>query len=369
MRKLLLLLLLSTPAFAAGSFWKLPQPLPNATVLVCPTQTANPCPSPSSIFSDSALTLPIANPFPVGPTGSFGFWVAAGQYTVYVGQPYNVEFDVTLGGSGGGSGTINPNNVAVGSVASFPAAGGSTTVGPTSLTYIQPTLTVSAAGSGNAVLALSGNTSGTSTFTANPVAGTSNNAVTMSNALAAPNGAGTTPSYTFTSCSTCGIFSDGTNTGLQAKTGGGVFLGVNGTNYFNVSTNIVTVSGTSGLSVTAGPTNSLTYSSQTNCAAVGTAANPSVASCTAAPAGSFSCATNASTGTCTVNTTAVTANSQIFVTQRTDTTTGTRLSVTCNTTIDTVQRAVTAVTAATSFTINLGTIAANPECFSYFIIN
>lgn len=107
----------------------------------------------------------------------------------------------------------------------------------------------------------------------------------------------------------------------------------------------------------------------TNCAAVGTSANPSVASCTAAIAGSFSCATNASTGTCTVNTTAVTANSQIFITQRTDTTTGTRLSVTCNTTIDTVQRAVTAVTAATSFTINLGTITTNPECFSYFILN
>jgi hypothetical protein len=30
---------------------------------------------------------------------------------------------------------------------------------------------------------------------------------------------------------------------------------------------------------------------------------------------------------------------------------------------------LTAVTAATSFTINLGTITTNPECFSYFIVN
>jgi len=111
------------------------------------------------------------------------------------------------------------------------------------------------------------------------------------------------------------------------------------------------------------------YATTANCAATGTAANPSVASCSAAAAGSFSCATNASTGTCVVNTTAVTANSEVFVTQRTDTTTGTRLSVTCNTGVSTVLPVITAVTAATSFTINLGTITTNPECFSYYIIN
>jgi hypothetical protein len=70
-----------------------------------------------------------------------------------------------------------------------------------------------------------------------------------------------------------------------------------------------------------------------------------------------------------VNTSAVTANSEIFVTQRADTTTGTRLGVTCNTTLSTAITQITAVTAATSFTINLGTITTNPECFSYFIIN
>lgn len=106
-----------------------------------------------------------------------------------------------------------------------------------------------------------------------------------------------------------------------------------------------------------------------NCSANGTAANPSVVSCAAASAGSFSCATNASTGTCQVNTTVVTANSEIFITQRSDTTTGTRLGVTCNTGLTSAIPEVTAVTAATSFTINLGTVVTNPECFSYFIIN
>ncbi len=106
-----------------------------------------------------------------------------------------------------------------------------------------------------------------------------------------------------------------------------------------------------------------------NCSAIGTSANPSLVACSAAAAGSFSCAVAASTGTCVISTTAVTANSEILITQRTDTTTGTRLSVTCNTGVSTVLPVVTAVTAATSFTINLGTIAANPECFSYHIVN
>lgn len=109
----------------------------------------------------------------------------------------------------------------------------------------------------------------------------------------------------------------------------------------------------------------------TNCAAAGTAANPSVASCSAALSGSFSCATNASTGTCTVNTTVVTANSNIFVQPVAATAIGTKLSVTCNTTADTglVAPRLAAQVAATSFTINLGTFSTNPVCFNYWIVN
>lgn len=110
----------------------------------------------------------------------------------------------------------------------------------------------------------------------------------------------------------------------------------------------------------------------TNCAANGTAASPSVASCAAAPAGAFSCATNASGGTCTVNTTAVTATSQIFVTLVQDE--GTRLSVTCNTglvgTLTVFPTALVATkTAGVGFTISAPTFITNPTCFDYFIIN
>ena len=113
------------------------------------------------------------------------------------------------------------------------------------------------------------------------------------------------------------------------------------------------------------------YQTATNCAAVGTAASPSVASCTAAPAGQFSCATNATGATCQVNTTAVTANSEIFVLEADSATTGTRLGVTCNTgtTVNPATRLIASQTAATGFTINLGTVTTNPACFSYHIIN
>lgn len=122
---------------------------------------------------------------------------------------------------------------------------------------------------------------------------------------------------------------------------------------------------------TAGVLTPQEYATASNCSAVGTAASPSVASCGAAPAGQFSCATNASGATCQVNTTAVTANSEIFVFESDTTTTGTRLGVTCNTstTVNPSTRMLASSVAATGFTVNLGTVTTNPACFSYWIVN
>lgn len=167
-----------------------------------------------------------------------------------------------------------------------------------------------------------------------------------------------------------GLFSNGAGL-LRIGIGGTTIYGINSNLFFPASDNAVSLGQAANRwsTVVGNAITGNTYSTATNCAAVGTAANPSVASCTAASAGSFSCATNASTGTCTVNTTAVTANSEIFIEGRNDTTTGTRLGVTCNTGITTALPEISAVVAATSFTINLGTFTTNPECFSYFIVN
>jgi len=119
-------------------------------------------------------------------------------------------------------------------------------------------------------------------------------------------------------------------------------------------------------SVTAKPlmsTSSLSgalYATATNCSS---SAAPAV--CAAAPAGSVVIAAAATTVT--VNTTAVTANSQITVFE--DSGLGTKLSVTCNTTIVRTY-AVTARTAATSFVITTSAApTTNPACLSYSIVN
>jgi hypothetical protein len=116
------------------------------------------------------------------------------------------------------------------------------------------------------------------------------------------------------------------------------------------------------------PVKATAFQTSTNCAAVGTSASPSVAACGSAAAGSFSCATSA-VNTCTVNTTAVTANSQIFITQRLDTVTGTRLSVTCNAAANATIPNVNAVVAGTSFSFPLTQPVTNPQCYSYNIVN
>lgn len=115
----------------------------------------------------------------------------------------------------------------------------------------------------------------------------------------------------------------------------------------------------------------LTLSTATNCAANGSAANPSVAACGSASAGMFSCATAATTGTCQINTTAVTANSEILITQDDADGGASQLNVTCNTALVTAaaKPILLSKNAGTSFTINLGTVSVNPGCFEYQIVN
>jgi hypothetical protein len=115
----------------------------------------------------------------------------------------------------------------------------------------------------------------------------------------------------------------------------------------------------------------VTISTETNCKAVGSAASPSVAACGDAAAGMFSCATASSTTTCQVNTTKVTANSEIFITQDASDGGASQLNVTCNTAlaVSTTKPILLSKNAGVSFTLNMGTIAVNPACFEYHIVN
>ena len=91
----------------------------------------------------------------------------------------------------------------------------------------------------------------------------------------------------------------------------------------------------------------------------------SVGTCTSAPSGAVTIAAAATTVT--VSTTAVTANSNIIISE--DSSMGTRLGVTCNTTTGR-DYTVTARTAATSFVITSSAApSTNPACLSYWIVN
>lgn len=107
------------------------------------------------------------------------------------------------------------------------------------------------------------------------------------------------------------------------------------------------------------------YGTTTNCAS---GASPAV--CGSATSGDVAVPAGA-TPTLQINTTAITAASQVQLSVTESTTVGTRLGVTCNTTLSTLVNPVeTTRTAATSFTIQLNsTIAVNPACVHYTIIN
>jgi hypothetical protein len=117
---------------------------------------------------------------------------------------------------------------------------------PSGLTYVAPTLTISAAGAGNGAVALSGNTSGTATITAPSIAGTATNPVTISNILAGPNGAAATPTYGFTGCATCGMYQTGSFLALNSLNN--LALQVGG----NTAINVFGSAGTTGNTFTNG---------------------------------------------------------------------------------------------------------------------
>lgn len=125
-----------------------------------------------------------------------------------------------------------------------------------------------------------------------------------------------------------------------------------------------------GLATTASPTFTGTVTVPKVTTTVNCSSNASPAVCTTASAGSIAIPTGITSVALTVNTSAVTANSQIFIVP--DDTLGAKLSVTCNSTLATLVggMAITARTAATSFEVTYnGTIATNPLCASFLIVN
>ncbi len=120
---------------------------------------------------------------------------------------------------------------------------------------------------------------------------------------------------------------------------------------------------------TSTPSVALQVNGTINFGAASTASNcnstASPATCGAAPAGSVAMSTG--TDTLVVDTTAVTANSQILITE--DSSLGSRLGITCNTGTNRAYT-ISARTASTNFTVkSTNNPVTNKACLSYWIVN
>jgi len=326
------------------------------------------------VSGGGALSLGFAGAGSSGGVNLFGLTSGSASLGVaaVAGTPNPINLPTTTG-TAGGLWTTDGGNPQITSWTS-------------SLLYAAPTLTVSGAGAGNGVLALSGNTSGTATFTAPAVAGTATNPVTASNGLALPNGSTSAPSYGFTASTTSGMHWDGTNnvllfanqgtdifgilsgitgsfgsTGTLGWTSGAIITASLDTGISRLSADVLGIgNGTQG--DVSGTLQAAKYKTATNCA---NGASPAV--CGSASSGSV--AVPAGTNpTLTVNTTAVTASSVIVLFE--DESLGAKLSVTCQTAVLPSAQFITARVAATSFTIQAnGVFATNPVCYNYLILN
>lgn len=176
--------------------------------------------------------------------------------------------------------------------------------------------------------------------------------VISTDAILVPNGSAASPAYATTGDANTGMYFDGFHD---------VFIGTNGVERLLV--NSVAVRADQALSSLVSVQGPL-YLTSANCSS---GVSPAV--CGAAAAGSVAVPAGAAVAL-QVNTTAVTANSQIIIVS--DETLGTKLSVTCNTTLASaaVEPVITARNPGVSFTVTIvGTTVTNPVCLSYFIVN
>lgn len=133
----------------------------------------------------AAFGTTCANALTWSTTTGFGCSGAIGGTPTY---PLTVAGTVTSGGIPYFNSTTQSSSSALLAANSVVLGGGAGTAPFTSsqLTFVAPTLTVGLAGTSTGVLALTGITSGSVTFTAPAVAGTTTNAITVSNNLTAP---------------------------------------------------------------------------------------------------------------------------------------------------------------------------------------
>jgi len=116
-----LLLLLAPAARGQGVPYQLNPPAPNAQVQFCPVPDGGyPCPSPLTVYSNSAATQVVAQPISVGSGGNLSVYFAAGtsSWTVQLlGQGYGPQNRYVV--AGGSSSVSSPAPTIQGGLSSF----------------------------------------------------------------------------------------------------------------------------------------------------------------------------------------------------------------------------------------------------------
>ena len=183
----------------------------------------------ASAHAQGGNTITIA--FPGVPSGSCSFVMTGlnaangDYYDCLTGAWFKIN------GGGGGVPAGATTNVQYNNAGAFGGNAGFTYNGTNAVT-------VGVAGSGNGVLTLGGNTSGTATFTAPAVAGTTTNAVASSNVLSTPAGSGTNVAYGVAGTPANGMWFSGVDVVLNATR---VFLQSSGTSMANTNASGFTV--------------------------------------------------------------------------------------------------------------------------------
>lgn len=224
-----------------------------------PAQSADIIPIDRAGTNFSVTAGSIAALAPAGTVTSIGETVngssSSGIFTIS-GSPVTGSGTINLataGTSGGipyfSSGTVLSTSTAL--TANSPVLGGGAGTAPSTKTFLTTdgaaTLTVGIAGGGNGVLALSGNTSGSVTFTAPAIAGTITNAVISSNSFQVPSGTSLLPSLQVGAAAT-GVWSRAAGVLSVSATSAANFCEFNGFgNGFLVFSSGASFSWTSGL--------------------------------------------------------------------------------------------------------------------------
>jgi hypothetical protein len=293
-----------------------------------------------SSLSDPGTTMATTENFNVGATQFLGWTTSSQMYAVNNGEitmtnnAANSFTGLNFGPRGSSFPSLRPTGTTLALTLANGTAGG---------TFSAPAYLCGITGTTGCIITGSGGTSGTGTIAFPLVAGTASNPVTFSNGV-------TSNSQIIAT------------TYMQVGTGTSAgYIFNNGDRFINQSpgnVEFLNVGETAGSNVTVGA-----LSSFTNCSS---GASPAV--CGSAVAGSVAIPAGA-LQTLQINTTAVTANSQILLTI--DSSLGTKLGVTCNTTVATLtQPVVTLRSAGASVTIEEPTTtSANPVCVSYLVVN